>query len=522
MSEGVAERVRVTSLSGFATATQRLSQTQAISLGMLHEDLADKVEIVTTRKLRTMNGRAAPNVIARSTDHIAYRPDTTALCLIDFDKKGMPPAVENKIEAVGGPWAALMEVLPALGTTAIVTRASTSAGLYNANTNKRLDGSGGLHVYIVVADGTDIERFLRVLHARCWLRGYGWMIVGRSGQLLERSIVDRMVGGPERLVFEGPPLLVQPVAQSASDRRPMVTDGQVLQTRSVCLDLSMVEESRLRDFRSAEMRRLERKVAEARSVFFKHQTELLRERTGCTPAHAKRLVERQCEGILLPDLVLPWDSPDLACSTVSDVLRDPDRFDGATLADPLEGVEYGLGKAKVLRRPDGTPWIHSFAHGRTVYELRYDAAAVEAAIMAADPSKADDVFVELAPRAELDPLEEQALRDLVIKRSDVKARPLAARLKQARENASEGRRRAEQAEGRHDGRLRLEAPAAAEERLIVMTALDEVLIGVAGPEPPMRDISGRPIAVACRQPFNLHAAKSNGTNANETDTPPSA
>jgi hypothetical protein len=39
---------------------------------------------------------------------------------------------------------------------------------------------------------------------------------------------------------------------------------------------------------------------------------------------------------------------------VGDVLADPDRFVGATLADPQEGVEYGTGKAKVMQRPDGS------------------------------------------------------------------------------------------------------------------------------------------------------------------------
>ena len=62
--------------------------------------------------------------------------------------------------------------------------------------------------------------------------------------------------------------------------------------------------------------------------------------------------------------------------TVADVLADPERFEGATLADPNEGLDYGRCKAKILRRSDGTPLIHSFAHGRTVYELKLDAAAV--------------------------------------------------------------------------------------------------------------------------------------------------
>jgi len=60
-----------------------------------------------------------------------------------------------------------------------------------------------------VQNGADIERFLRELHARCWLAGLGWMMVGAAGQFLERSIVDRMVGSPERLVFEGSPILVR-------------------------------------------------------------------------------------------------------------------------------------------------------------------------------------------------------------------------------------------------------------------------------------------------------------------------
>ena len=56
----------------------------------------------------------------------------------------------------------------------------------------------------------------------------GWLVwagtmVSASGALLERSIVDRMVGGPERLVFEGGPILVQPLqagqAKPATGRR---------------------------------------------------------------------------------------------------------------------------------------------------------------------------------------------------------------------------------------------------------------------------------------------------------------
>ena len=62
---------------------------------------------------------------------------------------------------------------------------------------------------------------------------------------------------------------------------------------------------------------------------------------------------------------------DLEGCTVGDVLADPEKFVGATLADPLEGVGYGTNCAKVMRRPDGSVWINSFAHGRAVYDLQY-------------------------------------------------------------------------------------------------------------------------------------------------------
>ena len=123
----------------------------------------------------------------------------------------MPDAVRDKIKNEGGFWGALVAVIPELARTARVVRRSTSAGISNADTGEQLPGSNGQHIFLQVQDGGDVERFLRSLHGRCWLAGFGWMMVGAGGQLLERSIVDRMVGAPERLVFEGAPVLDPPL-----------------------------------------------------------------------------------------------------------------------------------------------------------------------------------------------------------------------------------------------------------------------------------------------------------------------
>jgi hypothetical protein len=121
-------------------------------------------------------------------------------------------------------------------------------------------------------------------------------------------------------------------------------------------------------------------------------------------------VERQCEGVLQSDVELPFDDAELAGYTVADVLADPDRFVGATLADPLEGVAYGRCKAKVMRRSDGEMWINSFAHGRTTYELRHSAGAIEAALAEAPDDQLAASFVQLAAAGDLTGEEQQQHR----------------------------------------------------------------------------------------------------------------
>jgi hypothetical protein len=65
------------------------------------------------------------------------------------------------------------------------------------------------------------------------------------------------------------------------------------------------------------------------------------------------------------------------------------------MSDPLEGA-YGRTKAMVMRRDHCSTWFNSFAHGRTVYELRSDARTVAAAIDAGPNDQAADIFVRLA------------------------------------------------------------------------------------------------------------------------------
>jgi hypothetical protein len=480
MWRGTAERVKITGVDDFAGLIGNLDPSQAIALGVLRPDLPDKVEIVTKRK---SNGAA--NVIARTGVNIVYRGP--AFALFDFDAKGMSPAVAAELQRLGGFWAALRTVLPDLGGAAYVTRRSTTTGLSRVDTGQALPGSDGVHIYIEAKDGADVDRFLKTLHDRCWLRGLGWMIVGAAGVLLERSIVDRMVGAPERLVFEGGPILMPPLQQDQNSRRPIAVNGEMLDTVASCPPLSIVERARLDECRAREKERLASEAARVRAAFVAVQAKRLTERTGKSEQAARKIVERQCDGVLHPDIELPFDDPDLAGCTVGDVLADPERFVGETLADPLEGVEYGRCKAKIMRRPDGTPWIHSFAHGRTIYALKLNAERVRKALEAADKAEVVPTLAKLAVDADLDPVEQADLRQAANELSGIGLRVISATLKAAQQKRDQ-QARTSRAVLPQDPRPLISAPSLDDPWLPQIEVLNEITSKVTAAIPPSRNV----------------------------------
>ena len=193
---------------------------------------------------------------------------------------------------------------------------------------------------------------------------------------------------------------------------------------------------------------------------------------------------------MLPDLVLPFDDSEFAGCTVGDVLADPSRFAGATLADPVEGVDYGRGCAKIMIADDGTPWIHSFAHGRAIYRLRYDAAAVHKLLEKTAEADVRDTFIRLDATAELNEAElERLIRYLkqrtgdgmiALKRMVREARQRRAAI--ARQEQRE-RRRAE----RNDPRPQLGCPALDTQWLSVMRMILDVVSQAAPPRKVKRD-----------------------------------
>ena len=256
MIQGEAERVFAATASKLAEIISRCPSHSAIALGALKAGLPTSVPIAVPGKLKDN-----PGAITRSRDYIDYRPGVPGWVLIDFDTKGLPAEIAARIEAAGGMWNALLRVAPGLSRAARVSRASTSSGLFRSDTGTPVPGSNGTHHYVLVQDGSDAARFLHDLHDQCWLHGLGWHVIGAAGQLLDRSLVDRMVGYGERLCFEGAPQVLPPLAQDAAKRVPNASEGEAIDSRQVAPRLTEYERHRVGEAKAASASALNKTAA---------------------------------------------------------------------------------------------------------------------------------------------------------------------------------------------------------------------------------------------------------------------
>jgi hypothetical protein len=250
--------------------------------------------------------------------------------------------------------------------------------------------------------------------------------------------------------------------------------------------LSEYERHRVDEAKAASARGLGKSAAEIRNKRDKELAEKISAESGTSPATAMRLVQARHRGVLFPDVQLEFDH--LGTVTVAAVLSDPDRHDGETLADPMEGVEYGRCKAKVMRRNDGALFIHSFAHGGAIYLLRHDLRSAKVAFEQIAGGTVDDAMAILA-EAELEDDEIDEFAKLVSKTIGVGIRSLKARIKKQRSERAAGARNASM-ESQADGRIVRPRPEPNGELSPVVSFLEEVLSNDKSEEPPMRNASG--------------------------------
>ena len=95
-------------------------------------------------------------------------------------------------------------------------------------------------------------------------------------------------------------------------------------------------------------------------------------------------------------MVIEFDDEEIGAKTVEEILANPPRYLGETASDPLAGVEYGRCKCLVMQdERDGYLFLHSFAHGGSIYRLLPGYAEIEKALESAAANRVAEVYAAL-------------------------------------------------------------------------------------------------------------------------------
>jgi putative DNA primase/helicase len=356
----------------FTQFQKHTKSNQAVGFGV---NEADTVKI-------SVNGALKPGYVARTKESFPYTQGPGVIMLDhDFNEFSKSFTAETLRDV-------LIEVHPEIATAECISRSSISAGVYRIGETPST--SKGHHTYMPVLDASDLPRYGQVLFNRLWLAGYGFIALASNGAMLIRSIIDGVVFSPERLDFVGKPVVGEGLTYTPPtvDYRP----GGYLDTHTLP-DLTEEEHQQVRAKKEAAKRAMAGKAKLQQGEWKAEHVERLVGRGVSRPdaiAQTNKLASDEFK-VLSGDFPLEFTS--LGTVTVAEVLLNPKDYDGKSLADPIEGVDYGRTTAKFYWNEGVTPCINSFAHGKSEYVLVADVVHVntgeerEEAVNAGAPEK---------------------------------------------------------------------------------------------------------------------------------------
>ena len=326
-----------------------LLPNQAVGLGVL--------EVLNTSLPLTKDAHRNQGEIAR-TKEFFHHNEGAGWGLIDVDTKDLPDSVIEKLECEN----IVLDILrcvPELRDTAYLVRPSSSAGITEPNGTKRIPT--GYHIFFRLEYAPDLPHILRIMHERCWLAGLGYLMLSKSGSILERSLIDLVVSGAERLIFEAPPKIILPLKRV----RPSdwINSGKSLGS------LPGVDAEEVEKLKHAARTEIKPAAAEATKQYTETQVERIQAQTKVSKTAARRIFKQRMSGKEFSD-------DDVLETSRGTFERIGDFLDRVTrsygMPCPIEGSEYGTTTAYFY--PTGSngpePLIISFAHGvKTVFRF---------------------------------------------------------------------------------------------------------------------------------------------------------
>lgn len=356
-TNGRVKRFETPSSINLAKLANDLKPTDALCLGVPKDNITSAA--VTTRRRSDHLRKKGINYIARTKEYFAF-PEGEGWLLIDYDDKGIPAPIHEAIEAHGGVFQILLRLWPELEQGDFLLKPSSSSGVHLPGTQPST--SAGFHMFVRLRNASYVPKALQALHARCWGCGLGYHLISKSGQQLDRSIIDVSVGSPERLIFTADPILLDGIQRVPVDT--IQNSGVAIDGPSLPISAAW---TRARDIDR------QNGIEGAKSIrdnFIGEQTKRHVEEYGATLTEARAIVRSRIRGCVLSDNDI-LDTVSNGLQTVGDILDEVKSYDVVPCADPIEGREYNPTAASVIWQfGHKHPALVSHAHGiQTVYQF---------------------------------------------------------------------------------------------------------------------------------------------------------
>jgi len=342
-----AEKLNVTNLNEFYSVISELTNKQCITLGILPDD---KCSIVLSANEDLKAGK-----YGRNKHNVKY-PNGDKLILLDIDevRDGLEFKTAKQV------FEHLCDIDLCFSMLELLIVPSSSCGV---KFNGELLKGYSWHVYLVINETLTIEDLRTFVVNASFENGDGRVKYSKKGTATTTSLFDESVFDAERVIYAAKP--------SFNEGFEVVDGITHLYQSGITLNISDISTFDVEDIKadlindkavSVESERL-------KTLYIEEKTSQGIAR-GLTKELAHKAATKQSDDILTMDSVLDLDDKNKI--TVAEICKKPGLYDGKALPDPIEGYGYGATTAKFWWN-EGTPKIHSFAHGEDkVYHIHDD------------------------------------------------------------------------------------------------------------------------------------------------------
>ena len=347
-------------LKGESAARLRSGQVEVFECATLRDFVAMREAVtsnqcftygtpINSKKVQRISPKAlaSGDSIARTRQHFSFPQGEPGLFMVDIDQhEDARSAVECD--------ALLCRCYPAWSRCQRVWVPSSTAFLRTTG-GRELIGIGGWRAYAIIDDAAKIPDLTLFLHQQLWAIGEGRIEVGKAGQRLDRTLLDRSVSTPEHIDFVAAPELGEGLERFAPAPEFIGSEDVQLSTA----DLGEVES--YRDWR-ANCERFQNSWK-----FLEPEAKQKARAAARSLKVSDRIMWEAVDGgVLKPEFkltVMGWTT------TVGELLDHcTEYYDGAQICDPIE-PDYDGGRKVAILHLDHNPLIFSFARGGRTFRL---------------------------------------------------------------------------------------------------------------------------------------------------------